>query len=207
MSWPGILLVVIFQGMIKNLGCFFFFFFHGQKLSRGWPANIFGCMKVDKIREHAFRALSVWKRSTIQRGLDVGLGVFDSYLMILPVYIYYLSCGNNKDFISRVHDGKGSYSHAQVDPVTDTKISGQLFFHRGSVSWLCSHRRGIALLTRVNSWKEKKKKSCSFSKAVLRLLLKRKLSVMLGPTQSEGWNIYDFISDLYYESPVCHSIK
>lgn len=82
--------------------------------------------------------------------------------------------------------GKGSYSHDQVDPVSDKKISGKLLLHKGSVSRLCSHRRGTAVLTRVKSWKEKKKHSCSFPKAVLRFILKRKLSVRLGPTQSEG---------------------
>lgn len=65
-------------------------------------------------------------------------GFFDSYLMILPFFIYYLSHGNNKDFESRVHDGKGSSSYDQVDAVTNIKISGQFFFHKGRFSQLCS---------------------------------------------------------------------
>lgn len=58
--------------------------------------------------------------------------------MILLLFIYYLAHGNNKDFESRVCDGKGSYSHDQVDAVTDTKISGHFFLHKGSVCQLCS---------------------------------------------------------------------
>lgn len=54
--------------------------------------------------------------------------------MILLLFIYYLAHGNNKDFESRVHDGKGSYSHDQVDAVTDIKISGHFLLHKGSVS-------------------------------------------------------------------------
>lgn len=45
---------------------------------------------------------------------------------------------NNKDFESRVYDGKGSFSHDQVDAVTNIKISGQFFFCKESVSQLCS---------------------------------------------------------------------
>lgn len=75
-----------------------FFPFLKKKLQRGWPANIFGCIKVAEIREHSFRALSVWKRSTI-RGLDVGLGFFDSYLMMLLLFINYLAHENNRLWI------------------------------------------------------------------------------------------------------------
>lgn len=112
------------------------------------------------------------------------------------------------DFESRICDGKESCSHYQIDALIHLKNSGQFLFHTGNVSQLCSDRRGIALLTRAKSWKEKKKKSCYFFEAVLRLVLQSKLSVRLGSTQSGGCNnVYDLISDLCYESPVCHSIK
>lgn len=67
-------------------------------------------------------------------------------MVVLPFFIYY-----HMRIIKTLNLGKGSYSHDQVDAVTNIKISRQFFFHKGSVSQLCSDRRGTALLTRAKS--------------------------------------------------------
>lgn len=72
--------------------------------------------------------------------------------------MYKSACGNNQDFVCSVCDGKGSYSHAKVDPVININISGQLFSNTRSVSQLWLDRIGIDLLTRVKTDKENKKK-------------------------------------------------
>jgi len=80
----------------------------------------------------------------------------------------------------------------------------------GSVSRLPSDRVGLALLTRVKREKEKRKKfcCCSFSKAVFRLTIEVKVCVMRShPVLRVIRNFYDSVSDLCYESLVCHSIK
>lgn len=97
--------------------------------------------------------------------------------MIL-LFIYNSACKNSQDFVCRVCDGKGTYSHGTV---INIKISGQLFSRMGSVSQLHSHRMALALRTRVKP-EEKEEKNlgffcCSFTKAVFRLILKMKLSV------------------------------